>query len=71
MVGGPRVHVSEPFTPRLCPDRRTHARLSAWRPPSLDDALGSLVFSRANVQVMLFCLGLVFPLGKPGPSYPR
>ncbi|EON61746.1 hypothetical protein W97_00962 [Coniosporium apollinis CBS 100218] len=62
VVGGPRPAISEPFTPRLSPDRRSNARLSTWRPPSLDEALGNLVFSRANIQIMLFCFGFIFPL---------
>ncbi|OCK85297.1 hypothetical protein K432DRAFT_413395 [Lepidopterella palustris CBS 459.81] len=61
VVGPPRRNISEPYTPRLRQDRRSQARLSAWRAPSFDEPFGSLLFSRQNRQILLFCLGFVFP----------
>ncbi|KAF2280434.1 uncharacterized protein EI97DRAFT_123084 [Westerdykella ornata] len=60
-VGPPRRPMSEIFTPRLQKDRRSTARLSAWKAPSLDESLGTLFFSRQNRQILLFCLGFLFP----------
>ena len=57
--------MTEQFTPRLRQDRRSQARLSAWKAPSFDDSLGTLFFSRQNRQILLFCLGFIFPIGKP------
>jgi hypothetical protein len=53
-----------PFSPRLRPDRRSQARLSAWKAPSLDENFGSMLFSRQNRQIFLFTLGFIFPFGK-------
>lgn len=64
VVGPPRRPVSEVFTPRLRQDRRSQARLSAWKAPSFDDSLGTLFFSRQNRQILLFCLGFIFPFGE-------
>ena len=60
----PRHHKSEIFTPRLRQDRRSQARLSAWKAPSFDDTLGTLFFSRQNRQILLFVFGFIFPFGK-------
>ncbi|KAF2182773.1 hypothetical protein K469DRAFT_690511 [Zopfia rhizophila CBS 207.26] len=62
VIGPPRRPMMEPFTPRLRQDRRSTARLSAWKAPSFDDSLGSLFFGRQNRQILLFCLGFIFPL---------
>jgi hypothetical protein len=69
VIGPPRRLMGELFTPRLRQDRRSQARLSAWQAPSFDDSLGTLFFSRQNRQILLFCLGFIFPFGKthPGP----
>ncbi|KAF2840267.1 hypothetical protein M501DRAFT_903139, partial [Patellaria atrata CBS 101060] len=48
-------------TPRLQRDRRSTAVLSAWRAPSFDESFTSLFFSRGNRQILLFCIGFVFP----------
>ncbi|KAF2443805.1 hypothetical protein P171DRAFT_44348 [Karstenula rhodostoma CBS 690.94] len=60
-VGGPRRHVLEQVTPRLRPDHRSQARLSAWKAPSFDENFGAALFSRQNRQIVLFCLGFIFP----------
>jgi hypothetical protein len=57
-----------PFSPRLRNDRRSQARLSAWKAPSLDENLGSMLFSRQNRQILLFALGFIFPFGKLLPG---
>ncbi|KAF2811842.1 uncharacterized protein BDZ99DRAFT_384400 [Mytilinidion resinicola] len=56
-----RRSISEMSAPRLRTDKRSTARLSAWRAPSLDEAFGSMMFSRQNRQILLFCLGFIFP----------
>lgn len=61
VIGAPRRHVTEQFTPRLRLDRRSQAQLSAWKAPSFDESLTSLFFSRQNRQVWLFCFGFLFP----------
>ncbi|KAF2262902.1 hypothetical protein CC78DRAFT_545415 [Lojkania enalia] len=60
VVGPPRRPLNEPFTPRLRQDRRSQARLSAWKAPSFDD--NPSLFSRTNRQVVFFCLGFICPL---------
>lgn len=62
VIGPPRRPLNEPFTPRLRQDRRSTARLSAWKAPSFDDSLGTIFFSRQNRQILLFCLGFLCPL---------
>lgn len=61
---GPLRNVSSPLTPRLGRDKRSATRLSAWRAPSFNEPYGSLFFSRQNRQILLFCLGFIFPFGK-------
>ncbi|KAF1997199.1 hypothetical protein P154DRAFT_547509 [Amniculicola lignicola CBS 123094] len=61
VIGPTRRAENEPYTPRLRLDRRSQARLSAWKAPSIDDTFGSLFFSRQNRQILLFCLGFIFP----------
>jgi hypothetical protein len=56
-----RRPLQEPFSPHLRTDRRSQARLSAWKAPSLDD--NPNLFSRQNRQIVLFCLGFIFPFG--------
>ncbi|KAF2491530.1 hypothetical protein BU16DRAFT_121022 [Lophium mytilinum] len=62
-VFGPmtRRPISEMSAPRLRPDKRSTARLSAWRAPSLDETFSTMMFSRQNRQILLFCLGFIFP----------
>ncbi|KAF2016439.1 hypothetical protein BU24DRAFT_201679 [Aaosphaeria arxii CBS 175.79] len=62
VIERPRRAMVGPCTPRLQKDRRSQARLSAWKAPSFDDSLGTLLFSRQNRQVWLFCLGFILPL---------
>jgi hypothetical protein len=64
VIGPARRNLHQPFSPRLRRDRRSQARLSVWRAPSLDENLGSMLFSRQNRQILLFCLGFIFPFGK-------
>lgn len=59
--------MTPPFTPRLRQDRRSQAQLSAWKAPSFDENFGSMMFSRQNRQIVLFCLGFLCPLCKPSP----
>jgi hypothetical protein len=52
-------------TPHLHTDRRGGQTLySVWNPPSLDDNLNATIFGRQNRQILLFCIGFIFPLGK-------
>ncbi|KAF2767483.1 hypothetical protein EJ03DRAFT_276017 [Teratosphaeria nubilosa] len=49
--------------PHLLPTRRTATnRLSNWRPPSFAESLDTLVRSRCNRQILLFCLGFICPI---------
>ncbi|RMY90710.1 hypothetical protein D0861_03509 [Hortaea werneckii] len=48
--------------PNLVPTKRASAPLSAWRPPSFSESLGTLVYSRCNRQILLFALGFICPL---------
>ncbi|EMC96723.1 hypothetical protein BAUCODRAFT_487064 [Baudoinia panamericana UAMH 10762] len=49
--------------PQLKPTPRQHSRrLSAWRPPSVVESLDTLINSRCNRQILLFCLGFICPL---------
>ena len=67
-VLGPNMHpLSGYSSPHLRTDRRGHSRYSAWKAPSLDDDLNSTLFGRQNRQILLFCVGFVFPLGKYSP----
>ncbi|KAF2118716.1 hypothetical protein BDV96DRAFT_596558 [Lophiotrema nucula] len=61
-IGPPRRFMADPFTPHLRQDRRSRAQLSAWKAPSFDESLGTFMFSRQNRQILLFCLGFIFPL---------
>ncbi len=63
--GPARVTITAPYSPHLYYDHRTTGRLSAWQPPSLDEtAEGLPAMSNPNRQILLFCLGFVFPFGK-------
>jgi hypothetical protein len=42
-------------------------RYSVWNAPSLDDDLGNTLFGRQNRQILLFCVGFIFPLGTLSP----
>ncbi|KAF2826225.1 hypothetical protein CC86DRAFT_26396 [Ophiobolus disseminans] len=62
-VLGPNMHpLSGYSTPHLRTDRRGGTRYSVWAAPSLDDDLGSTLFGRQNRQILLFCVGFLFPL---------
>ncbi|KAH7089574.1 hypothetical protein FB567DRAFT_305445 [Paraphoma chrysanthemicola] len=62
-VLGPNMHpLSGYSTPHLRTDRRGGMRYSAWKAPSLDDDLNTTLFGRQNRQILLFCIGFVFPL---------
>ncbi|KAF1829566.1 hypothetical protein BDW02DRAFT_144317 [Decorospora gaudefroyi] len=59
---GPNMHpLSGYSTPHLRTDRRGVKRYSIWKAPSLDDDLHSTLLGRQNRQVLLFCIGFVFP----------
>lgn len=47
--------------PHLAPSRRLSHRLPTWRAPSFDEALNTLILSRGNRQILLFCLGFLCP----------
>ena len=65
-VLGPNVHPASGYsTPHLRTDRRGQTRYSAWKAPSLDDDLNKTLFGRQNRQILLFCIGFIFPIGKP------
>lgn len=51
-----------PTPPHLAPSRRLSHRLSAWRAPSFDEALSTLIISRQNRQILFFCIGFLCPL---------
>jgi hypothetical protein len=69
-VLGPNMHpVSGYSTPHLRTDRRGRSRYSAWKAPSLDDDLNTTLFGRQNRQILLFCIGFIFPLGKFWPHH--
>jgi hypothetical protein len=62
---GPHMHnLSAWSTPHLRTDRREGTRYSVWKAPSLDSDLHTTLFGRQNRQVLLFCLGFIFPFGK-------
>jgi len=50
------------YSPHLEPSRRLSNRLSAWRAPSFDEALSTLLVSRQNRQILFFSLGFICPL---------
>jgi hypothetical protein len=57
-------------TPHLRTDRRGGAtRYSAWKAPSLDSDLHTTLFGRQNRQILLFCVGFIFPFGKSPPRF--
>jgi hypothetical protein len=56
-------------TPRLRTDQRVGMRYSVWNAPSLDHDLNTTLFGRQNRQVLLFCVGFIFPLGKSSVRY--
>lgn len=67
-VLGPNMYpLSGYSTPHLRTDRRGGAHYSAWKAPSLDADLGSTLFGRQNRQILFFCIGFIFPLGKFPP----
>ncbi len=51
-------------TPHLGHDQRGRMLYSAWQAPSFDSDLNTSLFGRRNRQILLFCLGFIFPLGK-------
>lgn len=62
-VLGPDMRLQSGYsTPHLRTDRRGLSRYSAWKAPSLDDDIHATLFGRQNRQVLLFCLGFIFPL---------
>jgi hypothetical protein len=58
-------------TPRLRTDQRGAMRYSVWNAPSLDHDLNTTLFGRQNRQVLLFCVGFLFPLGKSLVRYQK
>lgn len=69
-VLGPNMHpLSGYSTPHLRTDRRGRTQYSIWKAPSLDHDLNTTLFGRQNRQILLFCVGFIFPLGKFLPRY--
>ena len=58
-------------TPHLRTDRRGQLRYSAWNAPSLDADVHQTLLGRQNRQILLFCLGFLFPPGKCLPRPPH
>ncbi|KAH0538747.1 hypothetical protein FGG08_004701 [Glutinoglossum americanum] len=75
ITGPPRSRSGGEWTPRLHPDRRAKT-VSIWQPPPLQEKPSGGIFSRLNIQIVLFCLGFVFPFAwmiaaiLPLPPYP-
>ncbi|KAI9826238.1 MAG: hypothetical protein M1819_007405 [Sarea resinae] len=74
ITGPPRPRqISESWAPRLQQDKRASDRNSVWQPPPQIPAKAETgVLSKRNLQVLLFCLGFVFPFGEsyePQKSY--
>ncbi|KAL8952563.1 MAG: hypothetical protein Q9222_001517 [Ikaeria aurantiellina] len=67
MQNEPRQTIMQTWSPHLWQDRRNIGqRRSVFRAPTLDQHVEG-PFGRRNVQVLLFTIGFVFPLGKsPG-----
>jgi hypothetical protein len=62
---GPNMYpLSGYSTPHLRTDQRGQTRYSAWNAPSLDDDMHTTLFGRQNRQILLFCIGFIFPPGK-------
>jgi len=58
---GPHMYpLSGYSTPHLRTDRRGQL-YSAWNAPSLDDDVHATLFGRQNRQILLFCIGFLFP----------
>ena len=58
----PAMQIRSPSaSPYLHQDQRAAARISAWQVPSLDEPVHDRFFSRCNRQIILFCLGFLFP----------
>ncbi|CAN9405871.1 unnamed protein product [Alternaria alternata] len=59
---GPNMYpLSGYSTPHLRTDQRGQTRYSAWNAPSLDDDMHTTLFGRQNRQILLFCIGFIFP----------
>ena len=61
----PRRKVSQIWSPHLWHDRRAVGRRSMFQAPSLDEVAEGHAMSRRTVQIILFTVGFVFPIGKP------
>ncbi|KAI9826829.1 MAG: hypothetical protein M1832_005768 [Thelocarpon impressellum] len=59
--GNYRRPITDDWSPRLQPNRRT-ARYSVWEAPQLPDKAETSLISRRGMQVICFCLGFIFPL---------
>lgn len=65
-IRSPRSVLTNPQSyqtpPHLQPSRRLSNRISTWRAPSFDEALSTLISSRQNRQITLFCIGFICPI---------
>ena len=71
ILGSDRRPLSGWSTPHLGHDQRGRMLYSAWQAPSLDDNLNASLFGRQNRQILLFCLGFIFPFGRLFFSAPQ
>lgn len=71
-VGFVRRQTSSVWSPHLRQDRRA-SRYSNWEPPPDTWSFNGPLLERRNVQVALFTVGFIFPLGKLArlPLFPR
>lgn len=51
------------FSAHLYRDRRSAMAISMWHAPSFDEPINEVFFGRVNRQILLFCIGFLFPLG--------
>ncbi|KAI9793631.1 MAG: hypothetical protein M1833_000717 [Piccolia ochrophora] len=58
--GGPRARLTEVWSPRLRPDRRT-VRMSVWSAPPVQEKVTDGIFTRRRMQIFLFCCGFLLP----------
>ena len=64
VIGSPRRKVNQEWSPHLWHDRKSVInRRTIFIAPSLDEVAEGKAISRRNVQIWLFALGFILPLG--------
>jgi hypothetical protein len=58
-----REKTSSIWSPHLRQDRR-HSRFNAWDPPATSWSADSGVTGKRNIQIVLFAVGFIMPVGK-------